>query len=247
MFSGLKVPILCAAEDTKIILPSPVELAVSSREGRSSRVSRKWLKWFTLVEWVRRSLWKQKAGVTQLFTWIQHVITYLEMVFITIFSTACMHHKGDKVFLGRTKLHVALNVMTWKVLILTGLPVCLFGPSVLPLCKGGLEQPACIHKRKWSDLIKIWCNMSQDMVAVSPLTLSCPNFLLEIILTLCLGILSSHCVPTHLPQSHPFCWSSKGHWQKWQHEAESLMKHICAMGPKEFRQCLHNLSWDFQV
>jgi len=44
MFSGLKVPILCAAEDTKIILPSPVELAVSSREGRSSRVSRKWLK-----------------------------------------------------------------------------------------------------------------------------------------------------------------------------------------------------------
>ena len=48
MFSRLKVPYLCAAEDTNIILPSPVELAVSSREGSSSRVSRKWLKWFTL-------------------------------------------------------------------------------------------------------------------------------------------------------------------------------------------------------
>ena len=47
MFSGFKVPALCAIEDIMMILPSPVELAVSNREGSSSRVSRKWLKWFT--------------------------------------------------------------------------------------------------------------------------------------------------------------------------------------------------------
>ena len=129
MFSGLKVPILCAPEDTKIILPSPVELAVSSREGRSSRVSRKWLKWFTLVEWVRRSLWKQKAGVTQLFSMITACDNLLGNGVHNHLQYG-LHYKGDKVFLSRTKLHVALNIITHDNDRSPCLPVWAFCPPI---------------------------------------------------------------------------------------------------------------------